>query len=89
MLNVGNGRPPDLPPPEITVYLDDQFIDNILVEDLVQTISLPIPTSTERETTNHTLRLEIDTWVPANHKPGPDKRELGIYLDWVRIIISE
>lgn len=87
ILRMANGRPASAPVPKVSVYLDDTLLGTVKVEGAFQAYSLPVEVVETGDTIN--LRLEMETWNPQKAGYNPDTRDLGVLLDWVKIVVEE
>ncbi|MBC7252146.1 MAG: hypothetical protein H5T62_17945, partial [Anaerolineae bacterium] len=87
ILRVGNGRPAGAPVPEVSVYLDDHFLGTVRVEGSFGMYALPVPEEAWSGDNPTELRLEMKTWNPLQAGYNQDPRDLGVLLDWVKLVI--
>ena len=86
---MANGRPPDITPAEVSVYLDDTYLNTVQVIGESKSYTFDIPQELLFSTETSELRLEMDPWIPAQTNYNADQRELGVYLDWIKLITTE
>ena len=84
------GRPPEADEARVSVFLDDRPLGTIAVtDDAFRSYTLPIPAPLARAVAATdaaaTLRLETPSWVPLDLLGIPDRRELDVMLDRVKI----
>jgi hypothetical protein len=89
ILRMGNGRPPGIPLPNVTAYLDDIALETVEVKGSDDVYNLVIPSGWQPSGDTAVLRLEMAPWVPAETGYNTDQRELGVYLDWIKLITTE
>ncbi len=87
ILRAAGGRPPGVPQARVTVYLDDYPLGELALEMAFKEYSLSIPEGTVPAKAVR-LRLESSTWNPAQVGYGY-ARDLGIQLDWVKVVTVE
>ena len=86
-LRMANGRPPGVPAPGVSVYLNDHLVGTVRVEEgSFGMYSLPVPEGARPGDDTMELRLEIETWNPLQAGYNQDPRDLGVLLDWVKIV---
>lgn len=88
-LMMGNGRPPNVPAADVSVYLNDTLLDTVTVNDGNNIYNLVIPQEIDFVEETSRIRLEMEPWIPAQTGHSPDQRELGVYLDWIKLITTE
>ena len=88
LLYMSNGRPPHLPPPELTIFAGDTLLDTITVTSRRQIYTLPIPEDSVFGGETADFHLQITPWIPAATGYNADQRELGVYLDWAKVIVT-
>ena len=89
LLHMANGRPPTVPPAEVTVYVGDTHLDTITVTGSGNIYTIPIPNNVQFTGETADFRLQIPPWVPAQTGHSADQRELGVYLNWAKIIVQQ
>jgi hypothetical protein len=89
MLRMANGRPWNAPVPEVSVYLTGHLLGTVRVESGFDIYSLPMPQETWQDLDTAELRLEMEPWNPKKAGYNQDGRDLGVLLDWVKIVIEE
>jgi len=87
IFRMGNGRPPGAPVPEVAVYLDNHSLGTVRVEGSFGMYSLPVPEDAWSGDNSTELRLEMETWNPLQAGYNQDSRDLGVLLDWVKLVI--
>ena len=87
-LQMGNGRPPSVPAAEVAIYLNDMHLETVAVASSNAVYNLTIPLEWEADGETAVLRLEMTPWVPAQTGYSADQRELGVYLDWIKLITT-
>lgn len=87
LLRMGNGRPLGAPVPEVSIYLDDHLLGTIRVAGSFGMYSLPVPEEAWSGDNLTELRLEMETWNPLQAGYNQDPRDLGVLLDWVKLVI--
>jgi hypothetical protein len=87
LLRMGNGRPPGVPAPEVSVYLDNHLVGTVRVEGSFGVYSLSVPEDAWSGDGTTELRLEMETWNPLQAGYNQDSRDLGVLLDWVKLVI--
>ena len=88
-LMMGNGRSSGVPPAIVAVSLDGTLLDTIEVTGTNDVYHLTIPEQIELSGESATLRLQMEPWVPAQTGHSADSRELGVFLDWIKLIATE
>jgi hypothetical protein len=83
------GRPGKAPPPDVTVYFNDQLLGTARVADgfAPYAFALP-PDAVARAASTGTparLRLVTPVWNPHATLGSPDNRDLGVMLDRVQV----
>ena len=80
------GRPAEAAEARVTVFLDDQPLGAIVLDDddAFRTYTLPIPAALAGRAVA-TLRLDTASWVPLDLLGISDRRELGVMLARVEI----
>jgi hypothetical protein len=85
-LTVGSPRPAGVEPAEVSLYLNELLLDRFELDDefKTQTIVVPPDSITDPQAKTALLRLETNTWIPAEAGLG-DVRELGVVLDRIEL----
>ncbi|MHB1130996.1 MAG: glycosyltransferase family 39 protein [Chloroflexota bacterium] len=87
-LAVDSRRPTGAPPALLRVFVEDSQVGQVDFggdQSLgFETYEFPVPPLIGKERGQAVVRLEVDSWVPAEYGYG-DTRELGIEVDWVRV----
>jgi hypothetical protein len=86
---MANGRPPDIPPAEVTIFAGDMLLDRVIVQEESQVYSISIPEAVPFVGETAEFRLQMTPWIPAQTGYNADQRELGVYLDWAKLIVTE
>ena len=89
LLHMANGRPPTVPPAEVTVYAGDTHLATITVTGSGNIYTVTIPAAVQFTGATADFRLQIPPWVPAQTGHNADQRELGVYLDWAKIVVPQ
>jgi len=89
VFRMGNGRPEGAPVPEVSVYLDNYLLGTVQVAGAFGTYSLPVPEDAWQDGKTVELRLEMETWNPLKAGYNQDSRDLGVLLDWVKLVVVE
>jgi hypothetical protein len=89
LLRMANGRPPDIPPAEVTIFAGDMPLDRVVVQGESQVYSISIPEAVPFVGETAEFRLQMTPWIPAQTGYNADQRELGVYLDWAKLIVTE
>ncbi|UCC62310.1 MAG: hypothetical protein JSV36_16250, partial [Anaerolineae bacterium] len=89
MLRMANGRPWDALVPKVSVYLASHLVRTITVKGDFEIYSLPVPQEVGRNQNTIELRLTMKPWNPRKAGHSQDERDLGVLLDWVKIVVEE
>ncbi|MGH9307809.1 MAG: hypothetical protein ACRD1U_00450 [Vicinamibacterales bacterium] len=83
------GRPPAAPPADVEVYLDEQLLGTVHVEDgfAPYTFAIPADVAAAAARSGQVARLRLVTaaWNPHEVIGSPDDRELGVMVDRVQV----
>lgn len=83
------GRPESVEPADVTVYLDDELLGTVKVEDGFQPYALAIPPHLAAEAAARDeparVRLLTPVWNPHQVLGSPDDRDLGVMVDRVQV----
>ena len=83
------GRPPNAPPAEIELFLNETPLGKIHVRSGFKEYSLTLPAEVVRAATTSPdpaiLRIVTSTWSPRDYLGGTDDRALGVMVDRVEI----
>jgi len=87
---MGNGgRPAELPPAHVKVYLDDQLVGEATVEEPFRPYQFTIPPEVASRAAVRddpvVLKLTGNTWNPHAVAGVPDTRDLGVMVDRVEV----
>ena len=90
IVRMGNGgRPAKVPPPHVTVFLDDRAIGKTQVDGHFTDYTFAIPGELAAElakrTTAAEIRIESTTWTPRDVLGNADERQLGVMIDRAEI----
>ena len=69
--------------------LNDMLLDTVSVNDANGIYNLIIPPQMDLWGETAELRLEMDPWIPSETGYNADQRELGVFLDWIKLISTE
>ncbi len=86
-LSLGHNRPPDVPPPEVEVWLEGRLLARLDVQFWFHTYEVLVPADLARELARRPvayLHLRGDVWQPAT-SGIPDERGLGVFVDWIKV----
>jgi len=89
IFRMGNGRPRNAPVPKVSVYLADHLLGTVRVKGAFDTYSFTVPQGNWHNKEAIELRLEMETWNPLQAGYNQDQRDLGVLLDWVKLIVVE
>ena len=89
ILRMANGRPWDAPAPKASVYLANHLVRTITVKGGFEIYSFSVPQEAARNQKTIELRLTIKPWNPRKAGYSQDERDLGVLLDWVKIVVEE
>jgi hypothetical protein len=90
MLRIADGRPWSAPVPKVSIYLADYWLGTVRVKGAFDTYSVSVPKETwQNNVETVELRLEMETWNPLQAGYNQDPRDLGVLLDWVKIVLVE
>jgi hypothetical protein len=89
MLRMGNGRPVGITPANVTVYLDETNLGTVQVTSSSGVYNFAVPTTWTPGGETAVLHLEMAPWIPAQTGFNADQRELGVYLDWIKIVTTK
>jgi len=86
---MGNGRSSQVSPADVSITIDGTHLATVQVTGTndIYTVTLPPELQFSNETAE--LILEMDPWIPAQTGSSADQRELGVYLDWVKLITTQ
>jgi hypothetical protein len=88
-LRLSGGRPRGVPPPRVTVYLEDQELSSVEPTNEFRDYIFPIPTATAsslaRREDGVQIRIQSSTWMPRAILGGTDTRALGVMIDQAEI----
>jgi hypothetical protein len=90
IVRMGNGgRPAKIPPPHVTVFLDDRAIGKTQVNGHFNDYTFAIPPDLAAElakrATATEIRIESTTWTPRDVLGNSDERQLGVMIDRAEI----
>jgi hypothetical protein len=88
-LMMGNGRPASIPAAAVSVYLNETYLDTVRVKGISKVYNIAIPPEIDLGAGTAELRLEMEPWIPAETGYNTDQRQLGVYLDWIKLITVE
>jgi hypothetical protein len=86
---VMTGPPRPGPLTEMKVYLDGKEAGTIALADSEGLYRLPLPEINLAAPALLPLDLQLPTWRPDQALGVPDRRQLGVMLDWIRIERSD
>jgi hypothetical protein len=88
LLQMANGRPADVPAAEVNVYLGGWYLGTTRVDGQATIYEFPISKDMVLPEESAELRLEMIPWIPAETGFSSDQRELGVYLNWVKLVVA-
>ncbi|MCJ7737058.1 MAG: hypothetical protein MUQ10_07050, partial [Anaerolineae bacterium] len=87
-LEVASLRPDELSPASLEVYLGGVLVGRLSVDNDFHEVVVDLPVSA-LEDQGGNVRLVSDTWIPAEHGVGLDRRDLGVLLDTIVVSALE
>jgi hypothetical protein len=87
-LSVASGRPPQAPLAKLSVWVNGVLVgEQTLVHDHTFEIwNLTVPEDYLPAISEVEIELRSDTWVPQAIGYNEDPRELGVMVDWIKIV---
>jgi hypothetical protein len=90
VVRMGNGgRPAKVPPPQVTVFLNEREIGKTQVDghfsDYTFVIPADLAATLAKRTTAAEIRIESTTWTPRDVLGNSDERQLGVMIDRAEI----
>ncbi len=85
-LTLGSQRPAGVEPAKVSLYLNELLLDRFDLGNEFKTLTIVVPPDsiTGPQAKTACLRLETNTWIPAEAGLG-DVRELGVILDRIEL----
>lgn len=88
LLRLSNGRPATVPPASVAIFAGNTLLDTFTVTGSDEVYSLTISDDVRFAGETADFRLEITPWIPAETGYNADQRQLGVYLDWAKLIVT-
>jgi hypothetical protein len=88
-LTMSGGRPRGVPPPRVTVFLEDEELRTAELTNDFREYVFPIPSKAASELARRQdgvkIRIQSSTWIPRTVLGGSDIRPLGVMIDRAEI----